>query len=602
VPASPKTPRKATSAKPPTDPATAYAIAVGNGKIIAGPHVREACKRHLRDLEHGHKRGLVWDVAEVLKAIAFFKDVLCLAGGEDEGLPFILRDWQCFIVGSLFGWKWKATGLRRFRMAYIETAKGSGKSPIAAGIGIKMLAADNEPRAEVYAAATEKDQARILFRDALAMYDQSPALQRRLTASGNGDNRWNLAYLDTASFFRIISSQNRGKSGPRPHCVLVDELHEHRDASVIRMMEAGFKKRRQPMLVAITNSGTDRQTVCYEYHEYGAKVAAGELENDTFFSYICALDDGDDPFKDEKCWPKANPSLPDLPGYEYLRNEVTKARGMPSAESTCRRLNFCEWVEASNPVIDRDLWEAAENKEFTLDDLIGDELFLSLDLSAKKDLTALGAAVMTEDGDLQGAVEFWTPADTMVERARKDRVPYEAWEKAGFLNAVPGRSIDYAFPAQRVADIASRFERVTLAFDPWRIEDFQRELDELGVESYIWEGPDGEEGSGIRLIRHGQAFGGGDSDKTLWMPRSFTAWEDSVINGRLQVMFNPVLRWNVASAVVVEDPAGNKKFDKRKATGRIDGLAALVMAVGAATSLSAESSGSSTFDGSLLIL
>jgi phage terminase large subunit-like protein len=573
-----KTPPKTTS----VDRTTAYAKAVTAGKIIAGPHVRAACARHLRDLQMCRARGLLFDVAAAEKAIKFFPDVLCLNGGDDEGKPFDLLPWQQFIAGSLFGWKWAATGLRRFRTAYIETGKGSGKSPLAAGIGIKMLAADDEARAEVYAAATEKDQARILFRDALAFYDQSPALQRRLTASGTGENRWNLAYLDTGSFFRIISSQNRGKSGPRPHCVLIDELHEHRDASVIRMMEAGFKKRRQPLLVAITNSGTDRTSVCYEYHEYGAKIAAGELENDTLFAFICSLDEGEDPFKDESCWIKANPSLEaGLPGLEYLRNEVMKARGMPSAEATCRRLNFCEWVEADNPVIDKDLWDACEVEG--LEPLSrGAELFLALDLSAKNDLTSLAGAVAQENGEIHSAVEFWTPADTIEQREREDKVPYRAWVKAGFLNAIPGRSIDYRYPARRVGELSANFDRTTLAFDPWRIDDFQRALDEEGIDSWIYEGPDKPEGTGIRLVRHGQGFGGGDSERNLWMPRSIGNWEDAVTSAKLKVRKNPVLRWNVASAVVTEDPAGNKKFDKRKATGRIDGLIAQVMSVGAA--------------------
>lgn len=439
-----RTTRKTTTS---ADPATRYALDVAEGRIVAGPHVRDACRRHLRDLEEGAERGLVWDADAVEKTIAWFAKYLRLNGGEAEGQPFVMQGWQAFVAGSIFGWKRAETGYRRFNVGYIETAKGSGKSPLSAGIGLKLLMADGEARAEVYAAATAKEQARILFRDALAMYDQSPALQSRLTASGTGDNRWNLAYLKTGSFFRIISSDNRGKSGPRPHCALIDELHEHKDGSVIRMMEAGFKWRKQPLLFAITNSGHDKQSVCWEYHEYGAKVAAGAVENDAFFAYICALDENDDPFEDEACWIKANPSLPALPGFEYLRKEVTKARGMPSAMATCQRLNFCVWVEGANPVIDRDLWEACEVEGLSVDQLEGDELFLSLDLSAKRDLTAMGAVV--KDGEqLQAAVEFWTPADTMTERAQKDRVPYQAWAEAGHLNP-PSRGGQSITPTSR---------------------------------------------------------------------------------------------------------------------------------------------------------
>jgi phage terminase large subunit-like protein len=173
------------------DPVTRYARQVVAGKILAGPHVRAACQRHLTDLELGPKRGLYFDLSLAARAVGFFRDVLCLNGGEYEGLPYELLDWQVFIVGSLFGWI-TDDGYRRFRSAYVETAKGSGKSPLAAGIGIYGMMADGEARAEIYAAATKKDQAMILFRDAVAMVDQSPELSRRLTKSGTGEKCWSL--------------------------------------------------------------------------------------------------------------------------------------------------------------------------------------------------------------------------------------------------------------------------------------------------------------------------------------------------------------------------------------------------------------------------
>jgi phage terminase large subunit-like protein len=182
-------------------------------------------------------------------------------------------------------------------------------------------------------------------------------------------------------------------------------------------------------------------------------------------------------------------------------------------------------------------------------------------------------------------VEFWTPKDTLTERASSDRVPYEVWEKAGFLNAVPGRSLDYAYVAKSVAEDTGRFNVRALAFDQWRIEDFQRELDDTGLDSYVWEGPDKPEGAGLKLVRHAQGFGGGASISSLWMPRSIGAIEELVLAGKLKVRYNPVLRWNSASAVLDTDATGNKKWEKRKSTGRIDGIVALSMAIGAATAV-----------------
>ena len=161
------------------DAATQYARGVVAGQRVAGPHVRAQCARHLKDIKEGGKRGLVWDIAASEKGQAFFADVLKLNGGNYEGKPFILLPWQQFVIGSIYGWQ-GSDGYRRFRSVYVETAKGSGKSPLAAGVGMKGLVADNEPRAEIYSAATKKDQAMILFRDAVAMVDQSPELKQRL--------------------------------------------------------------------------------------------------------------------------------------------------------------------------------------------------------------------------------------------------------------------------------------------------------------------------------------------------------------------------------------------------------------------------------------
>ena len=564
------------------------------GRVVAGPHVRASCARHLRDLKEGPKRGLRWDPVRADRILRFFPTVLRLNGGEHEGKPFHLAPWETFVVGSLFGWV-GADGHRRFRVAFVETGKGSGKSPVAAGIGHYMLLADGEPRAEVYAAATKKDQAMVLFRDAVAMVDQSPALSKRLVKSG-GNPVWNLADLGSGSFFRPISSEDDGQSGPRPHCALLDEIHEHRTDVVVEMMRAGFKGRRQPLMFMITNSGVDRQSVCYRYHEYGLRVAAGDLEDDAFFAYICGLDEGDDPFTDPvdkklgypKSWAKANPSIGVTFQPSYLGQQVREARGMPAKESLVRRLNFCEWVDALNPWIDGDLWRACEREAIEGVDAPGG--LLGLDLAEKRDLAAAAQVVKGEDGVFRATLRFWTPKETIEERERADRVPYSAWVRAGFLRAVPGRSMDFEYI---VRDLAGWLTTAgALAFDQWHMDRFLLAMQRVGVESWIWDPPKTTSGRGLRLMRHGQGWGGGAVEldprgnplprKSLWMPQSIGALEDAVVTGKLEVERNPVLTWNSASAVLQRDPAGNPKWEKRKSTGRIDGIVALSMAVGLA--------------------
>lgn len=549
------------SASSSVDPATQYAMDVTSGKEIAGPDIRNACQRHLRDLEQGKNRGLVWDVESVQRAIDFFAKVLKLNGGEHEGKPFILLPWQCFIVGSIFGWK-NSDGYRRFRMVYVESGKGSGKSPLAGGVGLYCLTADREARAEVYAAATKKDQAMILFRDAVAMVDQSPALAQRIHKSGGTGKEWNLAFLQTGSFFRPISSDD-GQSGPRPHCALIDEIHEHKNNQVVEMMRAGTKGRRQALIFMITNSGHDKTSVCYDYHEYGRKVAEGSIEDDSFFSFICSLDEGDDPFQDESCWKKANPSLGHTFTERYLREQVTQARGMPAKESIVRRLNFCQWVDADNPWISSDVWMGCES-DFDTDSLRGADCFGGLDLSGTRDLTALALYFPLQRKLL---VEFWTPKDTLDDRAKTDRVPYDVWLRKGYIHAPPGKAVKYGFVAERIAELSVLFNIEAIAFDPYRIKYLEPELEQAGVS--------------VPLIPHGQGYYKA-KESGLWMPHSIELFEACLDEGTVTIKTNPCLRWNAASAVTEADQKENRIFAKRKSTGRIDGVVAAAMAIGAA--------------------
>lgn len=543
------------------DPVTRYARSVCDGKTLAGPDIKNACARHLRDLEHGPGRGLSFDTKAAERAIEFFRVALRLNGGDYEGVPFVLLDWQAFIVGSLFGWI-AADGYRRFRMVYVESGKGSGKSPLAAGIGLYCLMADNEPRAEVYAAATKKDQAMILFRDAVAMVDQSPGLSKHLKKSGTGTNVWNLAFLQAGAFFKPISSDS-GQSGPRPHCALIDEVHEHKTNEVVEMMRAGTKGRRQALIFMITNSGHDRTSVCYDYHEYGRQVCEGSKEDDSFFAFICSLDEYDDPFKDETCWKKANPSLGHTFTEKYLREQVTQAKGMPAKESIVRRLNFCQWVDAADPWIAADVWESCAD-DFDLQELHGQQCYGGLDLSGTRDLTAL-ALFFPESGRL--FVEFWTPKDTLLDRARTDRVPYDAWERKGHIHAPPGRAVDYGYVAARIAALAGMFDIQAIAFDQYRIHYLEPQLMEAGVS--------------IPLIKHGQGYFKA-SDSGLWMPRSIELFEKGLSEQALKIKRNPCLRWNAASAVLEADQKDNRIFAKKRSTGRIDGVVASAMAIGAA--------------------
>jgi phage terminase large subunit-like protein len=536
-------------------PVTAYAKDVCDGRIIAGPIVRDACARHLRDLVEGPARGLTFSEERANYGLEFFPTALRLNGGQFEGKPFELAPAQAFIVGSVWGWL-NADGFRRFRVVYVEQGKGNGKSPLAGGIGLLGLVADNEPRAEIYAAATKKDQAMILFRDAVAMVDQSPPLAKVLDKSGRAEKVWNLYHARSGSFFRPISSDD-GQSGPRPHIGLLDEVHEHRTNNMVEMMRAGFKSRRQPLIFMITNSGHDQTSVCWDYHDYARQVNAGELDDDGFFGYVCALDEGDDPFKEEDCWIKANPLLGRTIELDYLRDQVREARGMPSKESIVRRLNFCQWTQAHNPLIPGEAWEASR-ADFKLEFLRGLDCCLGLDLSSTTDLTA-AVFVARREGKFWWWPEFWIPEGLLQKKVEKDKVPYDVWKRQGWLRTTPGNAIDLDFVATDIKRLRALhgLKLVDVPYDRWRIDDFKSACQRSGVT--------------LELSEFGQGYQS--------MGPAVDSLEKALANDLLRHNGNPVLRWCAANTVVASDPAGNRKFDKTKQqTKRIDGIVAGAMA------------------------
>ena len=554
-----------------------------DGSIVAGPHVRNACRRHIDDLSN--TRGLFFDRVAAQRAIGFFAEVLHLAAGKFEGEKFILEPSQKFIIGSLFGWKNEETGFRRFRRAYVEQGKGNGKTPLAGGIGLYCLVADKEPGAEVYAAASMKSQAAYIFKAAVAMWRQSPLLYKRLSPSGQNPV-WNLADLNTGSFFRYISSEE-GHSGPLPSCALCDELHEHKDGRMVEMLERGFKSRRQPILLMITNAGTDRNSVCWEEHIHAVRVASGnpqgerdfsylgEVIDDATFSYVCALDPGDDPLADKSCWIKANPLMGITMPVDELERAARQARDLPGKLNNILRLHFCTWTDSEQA------WMARPTLEAVLEDFdprkfSGESVSLGIDLSATQDLSVLAYVVETgkdaQQRPLYSAwVEAWTPEDTITERAARDKAPYEIWVRDGWLSTTPGKIVGLDYIAAQLAEANSMFLIKHLAYDRYGFrKHFEPELNDLGLTLPIVEHPQGGKKKG--------------AESGLWMPGSKATLETLILEKRIRLQRSPVLVSAIMSAATESDPYGNSWFSKRRATNRIDALVALAMAVGAITS------------------
>lgn len=605
-----RNPRTASS----EDRTSDYARAVVAGDIVAGPHVRNACRRHLLDLERGGERGLWFDAEAAAHGFAYFETVLKLSEGQFEGQAFRLEPSQAFIVGSILGWK-REDGMRRFRRAYVEQGKGNGKSPIAAGLGLLGLASDGEAGAQIYAAAAKRDQAGVLFADAVKMVKASPALTKRLTLSGGPGREYNIAYHATGSFFRPVS-KDAGKtgSGPRPYFVLADEVHELPDRKIVETLERGFKFRRQPLLFMITNSGTDRNSVAWEEHEHAVKVAAGHIDavndptfvgdvlDDTTFSYVCSLDlPGDDPLTDPSCWVKANPLLGITMMPERLAEIVAQAKAIPGQLNGILRLHFCVWTDAETAWMARATIDPCFC-EFDPLEHKGKKVFVGLDLSQNRDLTAKANVVPTgeieveseKDGEkiavkkptFDAWIEAWTPRDTMPARELRDKIPYVVWSQQGHLTAVPGESISYIHVAQSLAEDQQNYKVQAVAYDRYAFKRFEEEVAPIGLKLNFVEHPQG----GLKKGKPTQemidaAKAAGKEPEGLWMPGSVRLLEEAILERRVRLRGNPVLVSAILSAVVENDKWGNHWLSKLRSVNKIDPVIALCMAFGAANAM-----------------
>ena len=581
----------------------AYALAVVAGEIVAGPHVRNACRRHLDDLEKGHERGLYFDHEAADYAYRFFEGQLRLSEGQFEGKEFRLHPSQAFIIGSLFGWK-RADGTRRFRRAFIEQGKGNGKSPLAGGIGLYGLTADHEAGAQVYAAAAKKEQAGILFADAVKMVKASHSLKRRLEFSGGEGREYNIAFHPNGSFFRPVS-RDTGKtgSGPRPHFVLADEVHELPDRKSIEMLERGFKFRRQPLLFMITNSGSDRNSVCWEEHEHAVKVAAGHTEavndpsyvgeviDDTTFSFVCSLDQGDDPLRDPSCWAKANPLLGVTITEQYLTDVVAQAKAIPGQLNGILRLHFCVWTDAETAWMTRATLEPALADFDPEEEHAGKKVFTGLDLSQNRDITAKASVVatgFTKDGKptFDAWIEAWTPGDTILARELRDKIPYTVWRDQEFIHAPQGENINYRHVAQALAEDAQKYALQMVAYDRYAFKRFEEAVKEIGLVLEFLEHPQGgtKKGQPSEAMKKA-AEAKKEKAEGLWMPGSLRLLEDALLEGRIRLQRNPVLVSAMMSAVTEEDKWGNHWLAKTRSINKIDAAVALCMAFGAANAI-----------------
>lgn len=574
------------------DPATRYACDAIDGKIVAGELVKEACRRHLRDLDAGSARGLKFDAAHAKHVCGFFPAMLTVTEGAAAGKPFHLLRWHEFVTGSIHGWR-REDGLRRFRMAWMETGKGQAKSPLMAGTGIYMMGYDGKQRAECYAIAGDKDQAHVVFNDAVAMCraalpdadpDEFESLETLgdVVIRGTGDLAWKIEHPETSSKFQPIASAD-SISGPKPYLVVADEIHEFKTAHAITTWKAAIDKMSgDPLMMLGTNTPAINQIVGSEYSDLFQRVVTGKAEDDSLFGFIARVDkeDVDTVFENEAVWQKALPALGVTFPVDNIRKKVETAKLLLSEAISTKRLYFGIGGSADGFWISEPAWNSCQGK-FLAGTMRGSPCWLGLDLSKKNDLTALSAC-WRKDLNLRVKTWYFTVKSGLADRAIADKVPYQEWVEGGHLEATDGATISYDFVAGRVREICKDHDVRFLAFDSAKIDDFIDACERIDFPVWKYEGPDKPKGHGLMLVRHSQGPRVIFQKEALSMPRSIEKLEDAILNGEIVIDQNPVTTMCAANAVIPDEWAGNRAFDKKRSRGRIDGMISIAEAVGAA--------------------
>lgn len=357
-----------------------YALKITRNKIPACQWVVHSCQRFLDDLKHGQDRGLAFDVQAAQGVVNFYQST-CHIKGEWAGEAVQPENWQVFILINLFGWVWQATGMRRYKSAYIECARKNGKSTFIAPLGLYMLECDGESGAEIYSAATSRDQARIVFDTAQNMARSSGQLRKRYQIY-----KHSICHEDSHSSFKPLASDSQTLEGRHSQCCLIDELHAHKNRKVYDVLELSMAARQQPLLLVITTAGEDRTGICYEVRSHVTKILDGVYEDDSSFGIIYTLDDPDE-WTNEDLWIQANPNLGVSVKLDDMQRLCQKAQQTPAAASEFKRKRLDIWGAGESAYFNMEAWQRCPLLEES--QLAGLPCYLGLDLSSKLDITAL---------------------------------------------------------------------------------------------------------------------------------------------------------------------------------------------------------------------
>jgi phage terminase large subunit-like protein len=478
-------------------------------------------------------------------AVRFFEKHLTHSKGELGGKPFLLEPWQRDYVGKLFG---TMNGdVRQYRTSLLAIPRKNGKSTLCAGIALKLMF-DGEPGAEIYSCAADRDQARLVFEMAKVCVESSPKLRSRLRVFRNS-----IVREDTHTTYKALSAEAFTKHGLNAHGIIFDELHAQPDRELWDVMTTSTGARRQPLCVAITTAGYDRKSICWEIWRYALAVRDGAIKDATFLPAIYAAEPADD-WTAEPTWRKANPNLGVSVKLDDLRVRCKRAQDMPSEENTFKRLHLNMWTEQDTRFLQMSHWAQGDKPCPVM--LDGRECFGGLDLATTYDTTCFCLLFPLDDGSFWAEPHFWIPEENMRDRVKRDRVPYDVWAKAGKLHLTPGNVTDFDQVRADIVALSKKYNIRQVAIDRWNAHQITGQL----------------QGEGINVLGFGQGYGS--------MSSPTAALEAAVVGGKLLHGGHPVLAWQASNVAVQSDHQGNKKPSKAKSTERIDGIVALIMALG----------------------
>lgn len=493
--------------------------------------------------------GCYFDIKAADRVRYFFKLCLVHSKGQFAGQQFELLDWQWQdFIAPLFGWKRK-NGTRRFRRAYVEISKKNGKSTICSGISLYLLIADNEPGAEVYSAASDRDQASIVYNEAKSMVFASVDLKPECYIRAS---KREIYFPATNSLYKALSADVPTKEGLNIHGLIFDEVHAQKNDKLFKTLRYGGAARRQPLIIEITTAGSDLKSMCYQHHTYAKRVASGAVRDMEFLPLIYGLEREED-WTDEKNWAKANPSLGITINVDDMRSAAQEAINNPVEQNSFRRYRLNQWLHEKEVWIPIHKWETSgkpDAKPPTDDSFV---CFGGLDVSSVEDLTSFALWFPELCSCL---VWHWTTEEALLRRQDRDVTKFDKWVKEGWIKCIEGATIDPEIVRKDINEIGEQYGLTDIAIDPWNSKHIAKQLLD----------------DGYQVIFYRQGFPS-MSDPTKQFYRY-------IISGTLQHYNNPVLRWQAENLAVEMDSGGNIKPHKGRSIDKIDGLVATIIAIG----------------------